>query len=123
MRSLGSLRTRTGLPTYASDSVAIVIGIRGFSNQLIFDSTTLVLEEENPINKWDLLVLSSRWDNDCNQEYHDIWPMPPPIPVDGDDMHLPSLDHCGDFPYNGWDFNEPLSSHYHRVLIPSPIGK
>ena len=38
-------------------------------------------------------------------------------------MHPPSLDHCGDFPGEGWDFNEPLSSYYHRLLIPSPVGK
>jgi len=89
----------------------------------ISNSTTLVPEEENPINNWDLLVLSSRWDNDHDQEYKDTWPMPPQTPVDGDDMHLPSLDRCGDFPGDRWDFNEPLSSHYHRILIPSPVGK
>jgi len=38
-------------------------------------------------------------------------------------MHPPSLDCCGDFPGDGWDFNKPLSSHYHRILILSPVGK
>jgi len=49
--------------------------------------------------------------------------MPSQTPVDGNNMHPPSLDHCGDFPGDGWDCNKPLSSHYHRILIPSPVGK
>jgi len=93
------------------------------TNQPISDSTTLVPEEENPIDNWDLSVLSSRWDDVHDQEYKDTWPMPPQTPIDGDDMHPLSLDHCGDFPSDGWDFNKPLSSHYHRILIPSPVGK
>jgi len=93
------------------------------NNQQISDSTTLVPEEENPIDNWDLSVLSSRWDDDCDQKYKDTWPTPPWTPVDGDDIHPSSLDCCGDFPGDGWDFNEPLSSHYHRILIPSPVGK
>jgi len=93
------------------------------ANNPVSDSTTLVPEEENPINNWDLSVLSSGWDEDYNQEYNDTWPLPPQTPVDGDDMHPLSLDCCGDFPSEGWDFNEPLSSHYHRILIPSPAGK
>jgi len=93
------------------------------TNHPISNSTTLIPEEENPIDNWDLSILSSRWDDNCNQEYKDTWLMPPWTPIDGNDMHLPSLDHCGDFPGDGWDFNEPLSSHYHRILIPSPVGK
>jgi len=93
------------------------------TNNPISDSTTLVPEEENPINNWDLSDLSSRWEDNRDQEYKDTWPTPPQTPIDGNDIHLPSLDHCGDFPSDGWDFNEPLSSHYHRILIPSPVGK
>jgi len=93
------------------------------TNNPVSNSTTLVPEEENPIDNWDLSVLSSRWDDDRDQEYKDTWPSPPWTPVDGDDMHPPSLDRCGYFPGDGWDFNKPLSSYYHRILIPSPIGK
>jgi len=45
------------------------------------------------------------------------------IPIDGHDMHPPSLENCGDFLGADWDFNEPLSLHYHRILILSPAGK
>jgi len=93
------------------------------TNNPVSNSTTLVLEEENPIDNWDLSDLSSRWDNNRDQEYKDTWLSPPQTSVDGDDMHPLSLDCCGDFPSDGWDFNEPLSSHYHRILIPSPVGK
>ena len=93
------------------------------TNNPVSDSTTLVLEEENPIDNWDLSVLSSRWDNNRDQEYKDTWLSPPQTSIDGDDMHPLSLDHCGDFPGKGWNFNEPLSSYYHRILIPSPTGK
>ena len=93
------------------------------ANDPVSDSTTLIPEEENPIDNWDLSDLASAWDEDRDQEYHDTWPSPPRTPVDGDDMHPPSLDRCGDFPSEGWDFNELLSSHYHRLLIPSPVGK
>jgi len=36
------------------------------NNNPISDSTTLVLEKENPIDNWDLSVLSSGWDNNCD---------------------------------------------------------
>jgi len=36
------------------------------ANNLVSDSTTFVPEEENPIDNWDLSVLSSRWDDDRN---------------------------------------------------------
>jgi len=93
------------------------------NKHLISNSTTLIPEEENPIDNWDLSVLSSRWDDDCDQKYHNTWLSPPQTPIDRDDMHPPSLESCGNFVGEGWDFNKPLSSHYHRILIPSVVGK
>ena len=71
------------------------------ANNPVSDSTTLIPEEENPIDNWDLSDLASAWDEDRDQEYHDTWPSLPRTPVDGDDMHPLSLDHCGDFPSEG----------------------
>jgi hypothetical protein len=50
----------------------------------------------------------------------DVWPSPPSIPVEGDDMHLPQELIAGVHPGEGWHYNSIKCQDYYRFLILDP---
>jgi hypothetical protein len=50
----------------------------------------------------------------------DIWPSPPSIPVEGDDMYLPQELIAEVYPGKGWHYNSIKHWDYYRFLIPDP---
>ena len=63
---------------------------------------------------------SSGWDSDHDEEYATLWPTPPATPIEGDDMHVPQPQVCGQHPGDGWENNSIGTQHYYRFLIPDP---
>jgi hypothetical protein len=63
---------------------------------------------------------SSGWDDNDDDEYTALWPEPPTTPIEGDDMHVPQPQVCGQHPGQGWDYNAYGTPKYYRLLITDP---